>query len=68
MGDYYDFEFKSIDGEVKAGFVYSNENTGWNEVFVEFASDQLIFANDWQQRANNLDGERKETIKKWLGL
>lgn len=66
MGEYYYFDFQEVDGEVKAGFCYKNEATGWNEIFVEFTQEQLDYANHWQQRSNDLDEERKEVIKSWL--
>ena len=66
MGEYYDFGFKEIDGHVKAGFFYKNENTGWSEIFVEFTSEQIDMANYWQDKSNALDNERKEMIKGWI--
>lgn len=66
MGEYYYFDFQEVDGEIKAGFCYKNESTGWNEIFVEFTQEQLNYANDWQQRSNELDDERVEVIKSWI--
>ena len=40
MGDYYDFDIRLIDGEEVSGFCYSNANTGWSEVFVQFDEGQ----------------------------
>lgn len=66
MGDYYDFGFKEVDGYVKAGFIYKNKQTGWNEIFVEFTSDQIDLANEWQDKSNAIDIERNEMIKGWI--
>ncbi len=40
MGELYVFDCRVINGKTVYGFVYSNENTGWNEVFVEFDEEQ----------------------------
>lgn len=66
MGDYYDFGFKEVDGYVKAGFIYKNNDTGWSEIFVEFSSDQIDLANQWMDKSNALQDERNKMIKGWL--
>ena len=66
MGDYYEFGFQEVNGYVKAGFIYKNNKTGWNEVFVEFTSEQLDLANELQDKSNAIDVERNEMIKGWI--
>ena len=66
MGDYYEFGFQEVNGYVKAGFIYKNNQTGWDEVFVEFTSEQLDLANEWQDKSNAIDSERNEMIKGWI--
>lgn len=45
MGDIYEFDCRMIDGKIVYGFTYRNENTGWNDVFVEFDDDQKAEAD-----------------------
>ena len=66
MGDYYDFGFQEIGGYVKAGFIYKNKRTNWNEVFVEFTGKQKDLANEWQGKAFDLEDERQIMIKEWV--
>jgi len=40
MGELYEFDCRMIDGRAVYGVVYSNESTGWNEVFVGFDEEQ----------------------------
>lgn len=66
MGEWYDFEIRVIDGREVSGFVYSNENTGWSEIFVEMTDDQKTYANDHHRRSVELNDEMKNTVKSWI--
>ena len=66
MGDWYGFEIRVIDGREVSGFSYQNENTGWNEVFVEMTDDQKAYANEWELRVAKLTKEMESEIKGWI--
>ena len=66
MGEWYDFEIRVIDGREVSGFVYSNERTEWNEVFVEMTDEQKSYANDHHARSVALHDEMKSTVKSWI--
>lgn len=66
MGDHYDFGFEEVNGYLKAGFIYKNARTNWNEVFVEFTDEQKDKANEWQGKSFDLEDERSEMIKGWI--
>lgn len=66
MGEWYDFEIRVIDGREVSGFVYSNERTGWGEVFVEMTDDQKAYANDYQRRSVELNSEMQSAVKSWV--
>lgn len=66
MGEWYDFEIRVIDGRDVYGFVYSNERTGWGEVFVEMTDDQKAYANDYQRRSVELNSEMQIAVKSWV--
>lgn len=66
MGEWYDFEIRVIDGREVSGFVYSNERTGWSEVFVEMTDDQKAYANDYHRRSVELNNEMQSAVKSWV--
>lgn len=63
MGDYYDFETKIIGGKEVSGFVYKNESTGWNEIFVQMTDEQCEIANNFEDRFNKIKEEMRDYIK-----
>ena len=65
MGELYEFDCRMIDGRVVHGFVYSNESTGWNEVFVEFDEEQKAEAEKiWAE----MDGVKDKQISFLKGI
>lgn len=66
MGEWYDFEIRIIDGREVSGFAYSNERTGWNEVFVEMTSEQKSYATNYHYKCVALQDEMKSTVKNWI--
>lgn len=66
MGEWYDFEIRFIDGREVSGFSYADEDTGWNDIFVEMTEDQCNLANKWQQRATELHDIKMDMIKGWI--
>lgn len=68
MGDWYDFEIRLIDGIEKRVFCYSNKNTNYSEVVVELSESQLLLARDWHKKIEELELEKNNLIKSFLGL
>lgn len=66
MGDYYEFEIKIIDGLECEGFIYQNENTGWNEIFVQFTGEQEDQANNMMEKFDSLRLQQTALIKSWI--
>jgi len=68
MGEYYYFEQRLVDGEIRFGFIYSNKSTGWNEIFVEATKEQAEWANEWLEKSQDMEQERIDMVKSWVNV
>ena len=67
MGDWYDFDIRVVDGKEVSGFCYSNNKTGYQEIFVEFTKKQKKLANKWLDKSDKLMDKKGDMIRAWLG-
>lgn len=63
---HYGLEIKYIYGGYRKGFYYSNESTGFNEIFVEFTDDQRLIADDWINSSDKKGISEADLVKGFL--
>ena len=66
MGDWYDFEFRVIDGSAVPGFCYSIKENNNSEIFVEMTDEQRNLANLWEVELRALVSKKEAMIKSWI--